>query len=142
MSNKEKGDAFTQKVAEYLKNQGVKLTSEYRVDVGLNSKYKKQHAFDLGNSEVLIECKYYDWTESDNNPSAKISTLNEAMLYLYTAPTCFKKKVFVKQTSKKGKRQPETLVEYYARLYKHFIPDDVEVWEFNDETQNAEKKHN
>lgn len=84
MSNKEKNDAFTQKVAEYLKNQGVTLTSEYRVDVGLSSKNKKQHAFDLGNSEVLIECKYYDWTEGDNNPNAKISTLNEAMLYLYT----------------------------------------------------------
>jgi hypothetical protein len=142
MSNKEKGDAFKQKVGEYLKKQGIRLTSEYRVDVGLSSKYKKQHAFDLGNSEVLIECKYYDWTESDNNPSAKISTLNEAMLYLYTAPTHFKKKVFIKQTSKKGKRQPETFVEYYVRLYKHFIPDGVEVWEFNDDTQNAEKKHN
>jgi hypothetical protein len=57
MSNKEEGDAFTQKVAEYLKNQGLNLISEYRVDVGLSSKYKKQHAFNLGNSEVLIECK-------------------------------------------------------------------------------------
>jgi len=142
MSNKEKGDAFTQKVAQYFKNQGIQLISEYRVDVGLSSKYKKQHAFDLGNSEMLIECKYYDWTESDNNPSAKISTLNEVMLYLYTAPARFKKKVFVKQTSQKGKRHYETLVEYYIRLYKHFIPDDVEVWEFNDDTQKAEKKHN
>lgn len=130
-------------MSEYLKNQGRDLTPEYRVEVGLSSKYKKQHAFDLGNSEVLIECKYYDWTESDNNPSAKISTLNEAMLYLYTAPTRFNKKMlFIKQTSKKGRRHPETLAEYYVRLYKHFIPDDVEVWEYNDETQKAEKKHN
>lgn len=142
MTNKEKGDAFRQKVAEYLANQGMNLSSEYRVDVGLSSKYRKQHPFDLGNSEVLIECKYYDWTEGDNNPSAKLSTLNEAMLYLYTAPTRFKKKVFVKQTLQKGKRQRETLVQYYVRQYKHFIPDDVEVWEFNDETQKAEKKHN
>ncbi len=96
MINKEKGDVFTQKVAEYFKNQGVQLTYEYRVDVGLSSKYKKQHAFDLGNSEVLIECKYYDWTESNNNPSAKISTLNEAMLYLlplYCADTLQKEGV-------------------------------------------------
>ena len=41
MNNKEKGARFTHKVADYFKNQGVELTSEYRVDVGLSSKYKK-----------------------------------------------------------------------------------------------------
>jgi len=141
MTNKEKGDAFTRKVHEYLKEQGLNLQSEYPVNVGLGSKHKKEHAFDLGNAKMLVECKYYDWTEGDNNPSAKISTLNEAMLYLYTAPAGVEKRVFIRRTTTKGKRQ-ETLAEYYIRLHKHFIPDDVEVWEFDDVEQTAMKKWN
>ncbi len=142
MSNREKGDAFTQKVHEYLKASGAELQREYRVDVGLSSRPKKKHAFDLGNAKQLIECKYFDWTEGDNNPSGKIATLNEAMLCFASAPAGFQKQIFVKRTGEKGKRLPETLAEYYVRLHGHFIPDDVEFWEFDEAARTAKRMLN
>jgi hypothetical protein len=142
MNNREKGEAFAQKVHEYLQASGLDLQREYVVDVGLSSRHKKKHAFDLGNSKQLIECKYFDWTVGDNNPSGKIATLNEAMVYFFTASSGFQKRIFVKRTGKKGKRQPETLAEYYIRLHRHFIPDDVELWEFDDETRTAKRLFN
>lgn len=137
MSNKHRGDKFTQQVQNYFKTKGINLEPEYKVSVGLSTKYKKQHAFDLGNADMLVECKCYDWTEGNNNPSAKLSTLNEAMLYLFTASKrC--KMVFMKQTSRKGKHS-ETLAGYYVRLHRPFIPDDVEIWEFNETNGDANK---
>jgi len=139
MTNKEKGDAFTKKIHEYLRANGNDLKPEYVVQVGLSFQHKKKHAFDLGNSTQLIECKYFNWTENNNNPSGKIATLNEAMLYFIAAPAGFRKRIFVKRTDKKGKRKPETLAEYYTRLYRHFIPDDVEFWEFDEVAQSAKR---
>lgn len=138
-SNKAKGDAFTQRVHDYLKRNKIDLVREFKVDVGLSSIHKKKHAFDLGSKDRLVECKYYDWTDGDNNPSAKIATLNEAMLFLYTSPSGVIKQVFVRKTGKKGKRKPETFAEYYVRLYKHCIPDDVEFWEFDETNSTAQK---
>jgi hypothetical protein len=88
---------------------------------------------------MLVECKYYDWTEGGNNPSAKISTLNEAMVYFHSAPNTYRKVVFISKTERKGTRRPETFAEYYVRLYSHFIPDDVEVWEFDDPSLTARR---
>ena len=142
MSNKEKGNAFTEKVHKYLRARGNNLQTEYTVEVGLSSRHKKKHAFDLGNSKQLIECKCFNWTEGNNNPSGKIATLNEAMFYFFTAPAGFRKRIFVVRTDKKGKLRPETLAEYYIRLYRHFIPDDVEFWEFDDVAQSAKRIFN
>ena len=139
MSNKERGDRFAKRVGEYLAKQGYSLEPEYTVDVGLNSLRKKPHRFDFGNESVLVECKFYDWTSGGNNPSAKISTLNEAMMYLFCAPSSYQKMVFVSETDKKGVRNPETFAEYYVRLHGHFIPDDVEFYELNGETLEARK---
>ena len=131
MSNREKGDSFSKKVGEYLRKQGFDLQPEYLVEVGLNSRIKKPHAFDHGNNSLLVECKYYSWTKGGNNPSAKIATLNETMVYFHATPNSFLKKLFISKTDKKGVRRPETLAEYYVRLHRHFIPDNVEIWEFD-----------
>jgi hypothetical protein len=86
---------------------------------------------------LLVECKYYSFTDGGNNPSARIATLNEAMVYFYSAPVSYRKMLFIPQTTKKGVRMPETLAEYYARLYRHFIPDGVEIWEFDEKSGEA-----
>lgn len=142
MNNKEKGDAFTEKVYEYLKMSGNDLQREYVVEVGLSSRHKKRHAFDLGNPRLLVECKYLNWTEGGNSPSAKFATLNEAMLYFFTAPPGFEKRIYMRRTDKLGTRPSETLAERYTRLYRHFIPDDVEVWEFDDGAHAVKKMLN
>jgi hypothetical protein len=137
MSNRERGDRFAKHVGQYLELQGFAVEPEFSVPVGLNSRNKKDHRFDFGNAGLLVECKFYDWTAGGNNPSAKISTLNEAMMYFHSTPITFRKMLFVSATEKKGVRTPETFAEYYVRLHKHFIPDAVEVWELNIETLNA-----
>jgi hypothetical protein len=139
MSNREKGDRFSKIVGEYLKYQGFDLQPEFIVHVGLNSRTKKPHAFDHGNNSMLIECKYYGWTKGGNNPSGKIATINEAMVYFHATPDSYSKKLFISKTSKKGIRRPETLAEYYVRLHGHFIPDNVEIWEFDSTTNEARK---
>ncbi len=130
-SNRDRGSVFAKRVGEYLSKRGHSVHPEYQIDVGMSSRRKKAHAFDYGNESLLVECKFYDWTKGGNNPSGKISTLNEAMMYFHSAGAKYRKMVFISRTEKKGVRQPETFAEYYVRLNGHFIPDDVEVWEFD-----------
>jgi hypothetical protein len=139
MSNRERGDLFANHVGQYLARQEIAVEPEYSIPVGLNSRKKKDHRFDFGNADLLVECKFYDWTEGGNNPSAKISTLNEAMMYFHSTPTTYRKMLFVSATEKKGVRAPETFAEYDVRLHGHFIPDKVEVWELNVETLSAKQ---
>lgn len=44
----------------------------------------KNYKFDLvsEDSSIIIECKCYTWTESWNVPSAKMATIDEALLYM------------------------------------------------------------
>lgn len=138
-SNKEKGDKFRDRVQEYFKYKECDLKPEYKVKVGFGK--IKEHCFDLGNEGIVVECKRYDWTSSGNNPSAKISTLHEALLIFSATPTDYKKKMlFIPKTGLKGKRTPETLVDRYIRLHEHLIPNDVEIWEFDETNLKAEKK--
>lgn len=139
MSYRERGENFAKRVGEYLASQGHVVSPEYPVEVGLSSLRKKIHRFDFGNETLVVECKYYDWTEGGNNPSAKISTLNEAMMYFHSAPQHYKKMIFVAATNRKGSRNSETFAEYYVRLHSHFIPDDTEVWELESENLKARR---
>ena len=41
------------------------------------------------------------------------------------------------KTAKVGKRKPATLVEYYVRLYGHFIPNGVEIYELDESDLSA-----
>ena len=134
MSNRKKGDAFAGRVGQYLERAGYRVEPEYSVEVGLGTLRRKGHRFDYGSESLLVECKFYDWTAGGNNPSAKISTLNESMIYFHAAPSSFSKMVFISKTEKKGIRNPETFAEHYVRLYGHLVPDDVEVWEFDGES--------
>lgn len=139
MSNVERGKEFASAVGRYLGSIGLKLQPEYSVRVGIGSRSTKDHRFDFGSPEVLVECKCYGWTEGGNNPSAKISTLNEAMMYFHSTPDTFRKMLFLPRTLKTGARNPETFAEYYVRLQGHFIPGSVEVWELNARDGRARK---
>jgi hypothetical protein len=77
---------------EYFKTkEHIILDKKYVMNLGIT--VKKAHKFDLGNKEnkILIECKAHTWTKSDNMPSAKVATWNEAMFYFNLAPKEYKK---------------------------------------------------
>ncbi len=137
-SNSDKGRYFEQRVGEYLgRCQGLRVVAGYEVEISINGHSKKLHKFDWGNSTVLVECKAYDWTEGGNSPSAKLATANEALLYFLASPKSYRKMLFFPTTGKRGKRNPETLVEYYVRMNGHFVPDDVEIYELDPERLSA-----
>lgn len=119
MNNRENGYGFAKLVGDYLIRLGHAVEPEYSIGIGLNSHYKKAHAFDFGNDNLLVECKYYSWTSGGNNPSAKIATLNEAMMYFHSAPANYSKMLFLAKTIKKGVRRSETLGEHSPRPDVH-----------------------
>jgi hypothetical protein len=142
MSNVARGQDFASAVGKSLDKLGLAVESEYSVEVGIGSKSTKQHRFDFGSSEVLVECKCYGWTQGGNNPSAKVSTLNEAMMYFHSTPGKYRKMLFLPLTEKSGVRNPQTFAEYYVRLHGHFTPANVEVWELDATTGQARQVGN
>jgi hypothetical protein len=129
-----KGAKFEEQAKQFFAGQGIHLERGLSVDVGV-SVQKKPHKFDLGSEKppVLVECKAHTWTEGGNSPSAKMSVWNEAMYYFVTAPSHFRKILFVLKSTRKG----ETLADYYIRRFKHLIPEGVELWEFDATTGQA-----
>jgi len=138
-SNAHAGIAFELAVQAYFASQDIHLTLKHPIDVGV-SKIKKKHNFDLGseNPKVLVECKSHRWTIGDSIPSAKLTVWNEAMLYFLSAPSDYRKILCVLEhhSERRG-----SLASYYLRIYRHLIPDDVEIWEFNEGNGQAQKIH-
>ena len=134
VSNYKKGMEFTMQVRDYLARQGHIVSPEYPLKVGFSSRHKKSHKFDLGSKQILVECKNLDWTKSGNAPSAKIASVNETMIYFATVPKEYQKLFFFSETEKRVGRISETLGEHYVRVYSHFIPDDVEIYELGSES--------
>ncbi len=136
-SNAHVGRDFEVKIQDFFARQGLSLTPAFAVSIGING--KKSHAFDLGNAneKVLIECKAHTWTEGGNVPSAKLTVWNEAMFFFYAAPPGYRKILIVLHDF--SSRRNESLGEYYVRTYSHLIPDDVEVWEYNENKEEGKK---
>jgi hypothetical protein len=132
VSNARVGRDFESVAQEYFRQQGVLLGTNYAVAVGVGTD-KKNRQFDLGSGEpaVLVECKSHRWTGGDNVPSAKVTVWNEAMYYFHLAPPRFRKVLFVLRD--RSERRQETLAEYYVRNYRHLIPRDVEILEYDEE---------
>ena len=131
-SNAHVGREFELATKEFFASQGLNLVLNVKVDVGIGATTKK-HAFDLGceDKKVLVECKSHKWTApNDNVPSAKLTVWNEAMYYFLLAPTGYRKIMFV--LSDYSDKRKETLAAYYLRTYRHMIPNDVELWEFDE----------
>lgn len=117
----------------FLQVEGVSLQRNFKLPIGI-SNITKPHNFDLGNAEerILVECKCHSWTAGGNNPSAKMSIWNEAMFYFMLAPEDYRKILFVR--SHLHDERDITLAEYYINTFPHFIPQNVEIWEYDYET--------
>ena len=91
----------------------------------------KAHKFDLVSSDghIIIECKCYTWTKSGNVPSAKLATLDEAVLYLINAPKDTKKIIAMKKDV--NKKNGKTLASYYKEKKQHLLGE-IEIWEVED----------
>ena len=76
----------------------------------------KEHKFDVvsADGDIIIECKCYTWTNGGNVPSAKMSTLNEAVLYLRSVNYNARKILAMKKDVRL--RTGESLAEYYCRI--------------------------
>lgn len=136
ISNAHVGRDFENIALHFFKQQGLDLFLNISLPVGIKET-KKMHSFDLGcmDSKIIVECKSHTWTKGDNVPSAKLTCWNEAMYYFLAAPKNFRKIFFVLKDFSVKKN--ETLAEYYLRTYSHLIPEGVEFWEFDPETDKA-----
>ena len=120
-SNKNKGDDFRDFAKPILEKElKTQLEPEQKIDIG---NPMKEHAFDLASQDrsVVIECKNYTWTKAGNVPRAKISTLNEAVLYFSFLDNNIQK-ILCLMESKVPERK-ETLAEYYVNNYGHLLRD-------------------
>lgn len=136
-SNTYVGKEFERAAKNFFLTQGLHLENDFLVKIGING--KKPHNFDLGslNDKILVECKSHTWTEGGNVPSAKITTWDQAMYLFYSAPRDYRKIFFVLKDY--SLKRQETLAEYYIRTKYHLIPQDVEIWEFDENNSIAEK---
>lgn len=138
-SNAHVGLDFELTAKRFFSNNGLHLELNIKVPVGVGN-VQKEHAFDLGclKEKVLVECKSHKWTAPNENvPSAKLTVWNEAMYYFLVCPPGYRKIFFVLYDY--SKKRNETLAEYYIRTYSHLIPEDVELWEYNESDMSAHK---
>ena len=137
-NNTQVGHDFETKAQAFFAQSGLILTPRFRLEIGING--KKPHNFDLGNEEkkVIIECKDHTWTESNNLPSAKMTTWDQAMYFFYATPSCGYRKIFFIRRDYSQERR-ETLGQYYLRTHSHLIPIDVEIWEYDQDYATAIK---
>ena len=136
-SNVQKGFSFAESTGAYLRSMGHAVDPEYEVEVSINGVCKKTHRFDWGNESLLVECKAYNWTAGGNIPSAKLTTVNESLLYFLGTPNRFRKMLFISATGKRCTNNPETLARYYVRTHAHLIPKGVEINELDQDTLRA-----
>ncbi len=138
ISNAHVGSSFEKTIANFFRTQGLDLTSNYSLRLGVE-KIKKHHDFDLGSHEppIIVECKSHKWTKGGNVPSAKMTVWNEAMYYFHLAPKGYRKIFFVLKDY--CMRRKKTLAEYYIETHAHLIPSDVEIWEYNTERGRGKK---
>ncbi|TKX60436.1 hypothetical protein EXE48_12720 [Halorubrum sp. ASP1] len=86
------------------------------------------HKFDSvsKDGEIVIECKSYTWVNGEDIPPAKISTLNETLLFLSRVEA--ERKMIVIQDDFRDS-DDKSLAEYYVDHYGGLM-DDVEVWSY------------
>jgi hypothetical protein len=137
ISNAQVGRELEQLALSDLAKKELPVSINFPVEVGAR-KLKKTHSFDLGSETppILVECKSHRWTKGNNVPSAKITVWNEAMYYFQSAPSKYRKILFVLKDKRAS--TGETLAGYYIRTYEHLIPEGVEIWEFNEKTKRSE----
>ncbi|WP_251331530.1 hypothetical protein [Haloplanus pelagicus] len=86
------------------------------------------HKFDSvsEDGDIVIECKSYTWVNGEDIPPAKVSTLNETLLFLSRVEA--EQKMIVIQDDFRDS-DGKSLAEYYVDHYGGLM-DDVEVWSY------------
>lgn len=135
VNNAQVGRDFEDVARSVLAAQGLHLSPNFAVMIGHAT--KKAHRFDLGSDDppVLVECKSYAWTESGKSPSAKLRSLNEAILHFTLAPSGSRKILMLEHH--RHDRRHESLAAHYLRTQGHLVPVDVEIWELDTQTRTA-----
>ena len=135
-SNTHVGRQLEKQAKAFFEKMGIPLDFGVSMEIGINGK-KKPHKFDLGNDQVLVECKSHTWTEGGNVPSAKMTTWDQAMFLFHAAPKGFRKIFFVLRDL--NAKRKKTLAQYYIETNPHLIPNDVEIWEYDETAETAER---
>jgi hypothetical protein len=140
LSNAHVGADFEALAGAFFLRSGLKLKSNFDVLIGAHS-HKKHRRFDLGADDppTLVECKSHKWTTGSNIPSAKITVWNESMYYFHLAPENFRKILFVLKDH--DHRRGITLANYYLKNYGHLIPQKVEIWEYDVQSDVGTRIH-
>jgi len=117
--------AFQKRVTQYFEEIfGCDFIREKEWRVGQEQVHKFDSISKDGN--IVIECKSYTWVNGENIPPAKISTLNETLLFLSRVEA--ERKLIVMQDDFRDSDQ-KSLAEYYVDHYGGLM-DDVEVWSY------------
>ena len=132
--NYQKGSAFEKEIHRFLEQKGINVEEQSKITIGI--KAKKNHAFDLGNEKLLVECKAYKWTKTDGIPSGKLAELATAMFNFYLAPKKYAKYFFAKKEYSPKKNK--TLLKYFIDCYNYLIPSDVVLIDYNPENQSTD----
>lgn len=118
LSNTERGKAFQLLCRDALKRA---LSRDFDLEVPIQIGSGKPHTFDLATRErdFIAECKAFAFTATGNNPSAKITTLREATVYLRSIPGEVQRVLIVKRDP--HPKRGETLGQYFVRLNPNFL---------------------
>lgn len=130
-SNAHVGSAFEVLARQALTAAGIEVRPRFSVPIGVGPS-KKPHEFDLGSdsAKIIVECKSHRWTTGGNTPSAKITVWNEVMFYFTLAPSDYRKILFVLRDVHASRQ--ESLGEYYLRNHGHLVPQEAEIWEYDE----------
>ncbi len=119
ISNTQRGKDFQvlahRAISRYLR---IEFDMEVLLPIG---NPPKLHPFDLASRDrrYVGEAKAFTWTIAGNVPSAKITTLKEAALYLQALPPGTKGFIIVKESH--HPRNSESLANYFVRLHAHLL---------------------
>jgi hypothetical protein len=118
LSNTERGKAFQILCGDALKRA---LSCDFDCEVPIAISGGKFHSFDLATRErdIVAECKAFTFTATGNNPSAKITTLREAAMYLRYIQGNVTRLLIVKHAP--HPKRGETLGRYFVRLNIHHL---------------------
>jgi len=117
--NQKKGREFQKLAEDLLSNHfGISFQLDHPLDIGYPP---KQHRYDLVSNDSLYvcECKNFSWTKSDNVPSAKMATVNEAVFLLSFLPSNTNTYIVLRRVY--SHKRKESLAEYYYRTHKHIL---------------------
>jgi hypothetical protein len=119
ISNKERGDVFRDRVRGSRERVlGESFSTEVKLPIGCPAKL---HAFDLVSTsrKYVCECKAYTWTTTGNAPSAKISTLLEAVQYLTALPDGLTPLLVMQRDL--HRTRGESLADHFVRLNSYLL---------------------